>query len=208
MYQSKSKIIKNDGSKPTEIEEDVGKSLQQLQMSKDDLKVHLNQITITNVDLVEYKQRDGTMSKALHVKIPFRCTPAYVKVSHQIIEHLEDKFKWPVIITANRTIQSKRAKHHPSQQRPRSRTLKHVQDALLHDICVPSSVVGRSTRVTLDGKKHVKILLDPLDRDDVEEKIDAMAHIYQAMTTHKIDIDFAKPNSYQKRTIEAKKAKQ
>lgn len=110
MYQSKSKIIKVDGSKPTEIEEDVGKSLQQLQMSKDDLKVHLNQITITNVDLVEYKQRDGAMSKALHVKIPFRCTPAYAKVSHQIIEHLEEKFKWPVIITANRTIQSKRGK--------------------------------------------------------------------------------------------------
>ena len=113
MYQSKSKIQKVDGTKPTEIEEDVGKSLQQLQMSKDELKEHMVQITVTNVDLVEYKQRDGSLSKALHVKIPFRCTPAYSKIQNQVVEHLEDKFKWPVIITANRTIVSKRGKFQP-----------------------------------------------------------------------------------------------
>jgi hypothetical protein len=59
--------------------------------------------------------------------------------------------------------------------------------------------------VTLDGKKHIRIFLDPLDREKVENKIDAMAQIYHKLTTHKISLHFSKPNSFQKKVLEAKK---
>ena len=52
----------------------------------------------------------------------------------------------------------------------------------------------------------MKLFLDPLDREKVENKIDAMASIYHKITTHKIAIDFSKPNSFQKKVLESKKA--
>lgn len=82
----------------------------------------------------EYEQADGSASKVLLVKIPFRSHQAFQKVSDKIVSHLESKFNWPVIVVANRTIISKKAKHHASQKRPRSRTLTAVHQAVLEDI--------------------------------------------------------------------------
>ena len=96
-------------------------------------------------------------------------------------------------------------KTHPSQKRPRSRTLKAVQLAFLNDIVVPSSVVGRSTRVSLTEGSSERVFLDPMDRDDVEGKIEAMADAYRRLTTHKITIDFKKPTSHQIKKLETKK---
>lgn len=59
--------------------------------------------------------------------------------------------------------------------------------------------------MSLDGKKHIKLYLDPLDREKVESKIDAMAQIYHKITTHKISIHFSRPNSFQKKVLESKK---
>jgi hypothetical protein len=65
--------------------------------------------------LIDYEQQDGTASKVLLVKVPFRSSAALQKVSEKVVSHLESKFNWPVIIVANRTIISKRAKHHATQ---------------------------------------------------------------------------------------------
>ena len=51
----------------------------------------------------------------------------------------------------------------------------------------------------------MKLFLDPLDKEKVENKIDAMAQIYHKITTHKISIHFSKPNSFQKKVMDAKK---
>ena len=101
-------------------------------------------------------------------------------------EHLEGLYNKTVIVVANRTIISQSAKHHPSQMRPRSRCLTSVHKEILNDVVFPSNITGRSIRVTLDGKKHQKVLLDPLDKDIMEEKIDAVMHCYHKLTTHKI----------------------
>ena len=52
----------------------------------------------------------------------------------------------------------------------------------------------------------MKLFLDPLDKEKVENKLDAMAAIYNKITTQKISIDFSKPSSFQKKVLEAKKA--
>lgn len=51
----------------------------------------------------------------------------------------------------------------------------------------------------------MRVFLDPLDKEKVENKLDAMAQIYNKITTHKISFHFAKPNSFQKKVLEAKK---
>merc|ERR1712060_215148 len=100
------------------------------------------------------------------------------------------------------TIDSKRKITHPSQKRPRSRTLKAVHKAILGDCVVPSQIVGRRARVSPNTGFTETVYLDPLDKFLVEEKIGAMAAAYQKLTTHKISIEFAKPTSFQKKKLE------
>jgi hypothetical protein len=45
---------------------------------------------------------------------------------------------------------------------------------------------------------------DPLDREKIEHKIEAMSAIYQKLTTKKVSFDFAKPNSFQIKCLEEK----
>ena len=97
------------------------------------------------------------------------------------------------------------AKRHKTQKGPRSRTLTAVHAAILEDTVYPATITGKSTRVSLDGAKHTKIFLDPLDKEKVDSKLDAMAQIYHKLTTHKISIHFSKPNSFQKKVLEQKK---
>jgi Ribosomal protein S7e len=81
-------------------------------MNNASLKAHLSQIFINSADLVEYKQADGSASKTLFVRIPYRSLPAFRKVSEKVVQHLEGKFNWPVIVIATRTIISKWGKYY------------------------------------------------------------------------------------------------
>jgi len=91
--------------------------------------------------------------------------------------------------------------------RPRSRTLTAVHKEILNDVVFPSSITGRSSRVTLDGKKHQKVMLDPLDQVIMESKIDAITHCYHKLTTQKIAIGFSKPTHFQQKIIDSRAAK-
>ena len=77
-------------------------------MNNAGLKQDLAQIFINSVELVEYEQADGSKSKTLYVRIPYRSIAAFRKVSEKVVSHLEGKFNWPVIVVATRTIISKR----------------------------------------------------------------------------------------------------
>ena len=203
---NRSKLQKKEGQRATELEEEIAKTLSAFETANADLQQHLKFVYVNSAEEVEF-ENNCTISKYVLVRIPFRSLPYYRKVAGKVIDALESKFKWPVIVIANRTIQSKRAKTHASQMRPRSRTLKAVHAALLEDIVVPSSVTARSIRCANGSNAQEKVYLDPLDKMNVEGKVDCMAHAYARLTTHKIHIDFSKPTSFQKKKIEQMKEK-
>jgi len=94
------------------------------------------------------------------------------------------------------------AKHHPSQKRPRTRTLTNVHKEILTDVCFPSNITGRGVRIDIDGKKSQKVCLDPLDKEIMEDKLSAITHCYHKLTTHKIHLGFSKPTLFQQKTLE------
>ena len=207
MFNRRDKIIKKDGAKPTDLEEEVAKALHQLELNNKPVKAHLSIIFINSVENVDYEQQGGAAGQYMLVRIPHRSLAAFRKVGTLVQEYLEAQYEKPVIIIANRTIISPSAKHHPSQMRPRSRTLTAVHKELLTDVCFPSSISGRAMRITADGKKHAKVYLDPLDREVMIDRIAAVSHCYHMLTTHKIALGFSKPTAFQQKIIDQRASK-
>ncbi len=199
---NRTKLQKKEGVKPTDIEEETAKALVAFEQSSKDIQKDLRMVYINSVEECEYESADGSKNKYFLVKIPYRSLQFYKKVSQQMIDHLEGKFRWPVVVVVNRTIDSKRKVSHPSPKRPRSRTLKAVHQAILNDVVVPSSIVGRRQRVSQQTGVTETVFLDPLDKAIVDEKLEAMANAYAKLTTHKISLTFAKPTSFQKKKLE------
>ena len=123
----------------------MAKCLHQLEMNNDKLKQHLSQIFINSAEILEYEQSNGSPDKCLFVKIPHRSLNAYHKVSEEVIKHLGKTYNWPVLVSATRTILSKRgktlvyvtlyiAKRHRTQKIPRSWCLKSVHEEILQDL--------------------------------------------------------------------------
>jgi hypothetical protein len=112
MFNRRDKIIKKDGVKPSDLEEEVAKSLSMLESNNKALKSHLQIIFINSVHTVDYEQADGSPAQYLLVRIPHRSHGAYKKVGTLVQEHLEQQYEKPVLIVANRTIISPSGKYH------------------------------------------------------------------------------------------------
>ena len=92
------------------MEEEIAKTLSALeQSSTDDTAKFLRLTYIASAEQVEYPIGDE-VSQYFLSRIPYRSLQFYRKISNELIDHLEEKFNWPVIVVANRKIQSKRGK--------------------------------------------------------------------------------------------------
>merc|ERR1711970_1525099 len=187
--------------------EEVAKRLHQIELENMDLKKELSIVLITSAQMVDFEDADKTAAQYLLVRILHRSLGAFKKAGYKVLEQLEAHCGKPVIIVANRTIISPQAKHHPSQMRPRSRTLTAVHKEILGDVCFPSNITGRGVRIDIDGKKHQKVFLDPLDKEMMEAKVAAITHCYHKLTTHKVALGFSKPTLFQQKTLDARAEK-
>jgi hypothetical protein len=61
--------------------------------------------------------------------------------------------------------------------------------------------------MTMDGKRHQRVYLDPLDKETVEKKMAAITHCYHKLTTHKIALGFSKPNTFQQKVMDQRASK-
>merc|ERR1712083_82307 len=103
---------------------------------------------------------------------PFRVWKAVRKIQGRLIRELEKKFqKKHVIFVANRTILDKNFRRKGLKVRPRSRTLTSVHESILEDVVGPTEIVGKRTRIGVDGSKLLKVFLDPKDKDKEQAEV-------------------------------------
>lgn len=74
--------------------------------------------------------------------------------------------------------------------RPRSRTLKSVQEATLEDLVFPSEIVGKRVRQNKDGSRLIKVFLDAKDSNALEYKLESFSSVYQKLTGKPVSFIF------------------
>ncbi|VDM92404.1 unnamed protein product [Litomosoides sigmodontis] len=166
MPEGSSKIVVPEGKVPDELEKQVSNAIADLE-NNSDMRAQLRELYI-------------------------------VGAKSWLVRELEKKFSGKhVVFIARRRIlpKPKRGKNRKlqKQKRPRSRTLTAVHDAMLADLVYPAEVVGRRTRVKLDGKRIIKVHLDKTQQTNVEHKVDTFSAIYKYLTGKDIAFEFPEP---------------
>ncbi len=109
-----------------------------------------------------------------------------------MIRELEKKFsdKHVLLVAQRRIIPKPGRKSRVKQERPRSRTLTSVHEKLLEDLVYPTEIVGKRTKVRVDGSHLIKVLLDPKDHTSLEYKLDTFSAAYKKMTGKEVVFEF------------------
>ncbi|VWU49097.1 40S ribosomal protein S7, putative [Hepatocystis sp. ex Piliocolobus tephrosceles] len=190
----KNKILKKT---TTELEEEVAQCLIDIELSPaSDIKNEVKAIKIVSCELIDTEK---LKKKTILVYIPYKTYMTYVKKIHKkLISEIEKKTKKYVVIVAKRETLKANQKNKKFKIIPRSRTLKHVYEAMLEDIVAPSEIIGQRISMNTDGKRLYKIILDSKERqrDNIEDKLHSFAAVYKAIT--KRDVVFSLPPTNEK----------
>jgi len=186
----KSKFYKKSGENATQLEETIAQSIYDLENSSTEWKNDLKDFYIVQAKEVDFTPKGKKGRNVYLVYVPFPCLKLLQKVHKRFVPELESRLKAYCMFVAKRTIQSKWRKTHKSQQRPNSRTLTDVHEAVLDDLLLPFALIGKRIRHRLDGSTVVKCILDQNDKDIIEDKLDAIAHIYKKISTKDIQFEF------------------
>jgi small subunit ribosomal protein S7e len=105
---------------------------------------------------------------------------------------LEKKFsdRHVLFIAQRRILARPSHKSRVQQKRPRSRTLTAVHESILEDLVFPTEIVGKRTKVKVDGSKTIKVLLDRKDHTSLEYKLDTFSSAYKKLTGKDVLFEF------------------
>merc|ERR1712002_1208313 len=182
------KIVKAGGEQPDELEKSIGEALLDLEVNSDQ-KNQLRELYITSAKELEV----GDKRKCIIIFVPVPLLRSFNKIQVRLVRELEKKFSGKhVVIVAQRRILPKptRKTRNQKQMRPRSRTLTAVHESILEDLCFPAEIVGKRTRVKLDGSRIMKVHLDKAQWSNVEHKTDTFASVYKKLTGKDVTFEF------------------
>ncbi|KAJ0755049.1 putative ribosomal protein S7e [Helianthus annuus] len=175
------KIQKDKDVEPTEFEQSVAQALFDLENTHQELKSDLKDLYINSANQIDVSGN----RKAVVVHVPYRLRKPFRKIHTKLVRELEKKFsgKDVVFIATRRIVRP--PKKGSAVQRPRSRTLTSVHDAMLEDVVHPAEIVGKRVRYRLDGSKIIKVYLDPKARNDTEYKLETFSGVYRKLSVKK-----------------------
>ncbi|KZV42225.1 hypothetical protein F511_13324 [Dorcoceras hygrometricum] len=186
MFTAAQKIHKDRGAEPTEFEENVAQALFDLENTNQEIKSDLKDLYINSALQIDV----SGSKKAVVIHVPYRLRKSFRKVHARLVRELEKKFsgKEVVLIATRRIVRP--PKKGSAIQRPRTRTLTSVHEAMLEDIVYPAEIVGKRVRYRLDGSKIMKVFLDPKAKNDTENKLETFSGVYRKLSGKDVVFEF------------------
>jgi len=175
-------------SAPDETERNVAQALIDLENNVPELKTELRALQISAAREVDV--RGG--KKAIVIFVPMPQLKAFHKIQQRLTRELEKKFsdRHVVFVGQRRMLRKPTRTSRVKQKRPRSRTLTVVHEKILEDLVYPTEIVGKRTRVAVDGSKLLKVLLDSKDATSLEYKLDSFSSVYRRLTGKEVVFEF------------------
>ncbi|RDB20498.1 40S ribosomal protein S7 [Hypsizygus marmoreus] len=173
---------------PDETETSVAQALIDLENNVPELKAELRPLQISAAREVDV--RGG--KKAIVIFVPVPQLKAFHKVQQRLTRELEKKFsdRHVVFVAQRRMLRKPTRSSRVKQKRPRSRTLTSVHEKILEDLVFPTEIVGKRTRVAVDGSKLLKVFLDSKDATSLEYKLDSFSSVYRRLTGKDVVFEF------------------
>jgi len=173
---------------PEPIEIDVAQALVDLENSVPELKTELRPLQISAAKEVDV--RGG--KKAIVIFVPVPQLKAFHKVQQRLTRELEKKFadRHVVFVAQRRILRKETRNARAGQKRPRNRTLTAVHEKILEDLVFPTDIVGKRTRIAVDGSKLLKVFLDSKDATSLEYKLDSFSSVYRRLTGKDVVFEF------------------
>ncbi|KAJ3116532.1 40S ribosomal protein [Phlyctochytrium bullatum] len=185
---ARTKVVKPLGQEPDELELQVAQNIFDLEQNAPELKADLRGLQFNAAKEIEA----GHGKKAILIFVPVPLLKQFHKVQTRLVRELEKKFSdRHVLLIAQRRIMRKPTRNaRVTQMRPRSRTLTAVHEKLLEDLVYPTEIVGKRTKVRVDGSKLTKVFLDRKDHTSLEYKLDTFSAAYRKLTGKEVVFEF------------------
>jgi small subunit ribosomal protein S7e len=175
-------------SDPSQTDIKLAQALVDLEASVNDLKAELKSLQFTRC--VDVKVSSNKNARVIIVPYIFR--QRFQKIQSRLTRELSKKFGGiDVIFIAERAILPRSyVRRKGNQKRPRSRTLTAVHEAILNDITHPTQIVGKRTKISVDGRRVMKVYLDPKERSICDEKRETFTAVYKKFCNKTVKFTF------------------
>eukprot|EP00842_Homolaphlyctis_polyrhiza_P004078 jgi/Hompol1/4671/HPOL_003808-RA len=185
---ARAKIVKPAGAQPDDFELTVAQTLFDLEQNVAELKADLRGLQFTAAKEIDIEHG----RKAIIIFVPVPLLRQFHKIQPRLVRELEKKFSdRHVLFVAQRRILAKPTRRaRVTQMRPRSRTLTSVHEKILEDLVYPTEIVGKRTKVRVDGSKLIKVFLDRKDHTSLEYKLDTFSSAYKKLTGKNVVFEF------------------
>ena len=172
----------------SEIQKNVSNALEKIKDTEKEHKAELDPLKIEFAN--EIKMNENQKCYLIQVSTPNLA--GFKKVHSLLTKKLEEHLSNNVmIIPARKRVNGKEYRSFVSKKVPRDRTLTAVFDSYLDDILYPAIIVGKRIRYPV-GKttRTYKVIIDPLDKESINHRLDAIKACYKALTNRILDIEF------------------
>ena len=160
----------------SEIQKNVSNALEKIKDSEKEHKAELDPLKIEHANEVQMNENQ----KCYLIQVSTPNLAGFKKVHSLLTKKLEEHLSSNVmIIPARKRVNGKEYRTYVSKKVPRDKTLTAVFDGYLDDILYPATIVGKRVRYPVGKTRIYKVIVDPLDKESVEESasIFAFSHI-------------------------------
>ena len=187
MLMQSDKLGNKNRATVNEITKNLTTVLTRIQETDQSIKKDLENLKIENANEISV----GADKRCYLVQVNESSVKNLQNVHSDIVKKLEEHFSTPVVIVPYRKkINGKLFRKFRGNKVQRNKTLSAVYDSYLEDLLYPATIVGKRVRYPSGKSRLFKVYVDPLDKEFIEYKVNAIVACYKGLTNRELAIEF------------------